>query len=402
LDRLRTLRYVSPSGKEFTADFDDLQRAGGKKNAVHELPQQDKAIVQDLGQSAHRFNLSLYFSGPDYDKTADAFFEALGEPGPGTLSHPRWGDISVLALTYAQKEQFVDGIGRAVFDIDFVHAAKPVATLSAISTAAAIKAHAASVKATASAAFAKSFGSPALAQLAATKTTIVKSIKGAKSAMLKIVGSTSDLAQSWNADILSTINDLDTLIQSPAMLADAVLSIASVPAQAAGSINSKLLAISDAYASLPTDAAALWSQSQAAFMALFGIGLAAGAAESVADGSLSSRAEALAAHDNLVAHYRTECALIESAEGSGFIADPETLSSLAALSAEAAAYLLETSFSLRIERRVTLDAAATPLALVYRFYGNLDRLDEWCDQNHLQGDELLIVPMGREVRYYVA
>ena len=39
--------------------------------------------------------------------------------------------------------------------------------------------------------------------------------------------------------------------------------------------------------------------------------------------------------------------------------------------------------------------------LVYELYGNLNRLDEFIVDNNLNYNEIEVIPMGREVAYYV-
>ncbi len=123
LDRLRTAKYIAPSGSIFIFKFNDLKRSGGKKAPIQEFPQQNEADVKDLGNLADRYPVELFFTGADYDQIADSFKEALAEKGPATLLHPRWGDLSVLPLTYIQSEGFVDGMRQARFSIDFVRVA---------------------------------------------------------------------------------------------------------------------------------------------------------------------------------------------------------------------------------------------------------------------------------------
>ena len=399
LDRLREGSYISPSGAEFTFQFDELGRSGAKKAAVHELPQQDIASVQDLGGSAVHFALKIYFSGRDYDQVADAFWKALGERGPGTLRHPRWGDVPALALTYSQAESFVEGMGQAVFEVDFVHV--PSASIRvATNTSAAIKSAARAASAKAAEAFERHFEIPFLADLSACKDRVLKTVRSYQATMLKIVGSSKEIAQQFQGQVTAVENQIDTLIESPEDLATSIISLIALPATTTGGIIDKIAAYAASLAALPADEPA--SASQAAIATLVVLSISAEAAEAAASGVLSSRAEALAAHDAVEDIFSSACEAIENYERrTSYVTDPEAMQLLIALTAQVAAYLLEASFSLRVERRVILEGAATPLELVYRFYGSLDGLDEFCDQNHLQGDMIFIVPSGTEVRYYV-
>jgi len=398
LDRLRIGRYTCPSGITFDFQFDELGREGGKKSAVHELPQQDAAIVQDLGGTAVKFPLKIYFSGPDYDTVADSFFACLAEKGPGLLSHPRWGDVSVLATTYSQSEQFVDGLGEAIFDVSFVYAPGTAAVASSAATAPAVASSSQAARVRAQAAMAKDFGSPKLRDLMETKDQIRKTLRETKRTMLKLTGSVKEISQRINAEIIAIDSDLDALLAFPQDFADALGSVISAAASAPFKIADSLAAYSDLASSIGTVPA---TAAQAAVAILTQALISSSATEASTSGGFASRAEAIAAHDSLVALADFARAQIENAEASGGItADPEAMEAQAAAAAAAAAYLLETSFSLRVERRKIIDGAASPVELAFRFYRDIGRTDELCAQNEFSGDFLLIVPAGTEVRYY--
>lgn len=68
----------------------------------------------------------------------------------------------------------------------------------------------------------------------------------------------------------------------------------------------------------------------------------------------------------------------------------------------AAGYLVELSFSLKQERRITLDRERTPLDLAAELYGETDsKLDFIITSNDLNGDEMFAIPRGREIVYYI-
>jgi hypothetical protein len=129
----------------------------------------------------------------------------------------------------------------------------------------------------------------------------------------------------------------------------------------------------------------------------------AGATEASTIGALRSRGEAIAAADALETIGETVAAAIEAAEAAvpGFRTSPETMTALIGAASAARASLLERAYSLRAERRVTLASDRTPLDLVAEFYGGaIDELDAFIESNGLTGDEIILVPAGREVVYY--
>lgn len=80
----------------------------------------------------------------------------------------------------------------------------------------------------------------------------------------------------------------------------------------------------------------------------------------------------------------------------------EAYQALQQSTALAAGYLVGLSFTLAQERRVTLDRARTIVDLAAELYGTVDdTLDFLIDTNDLSGDEIIELPAGRTVVYYV-
>ena len=67
-----------------------------------------------------------------------------------------------------------------------------------------------------------------------------------------------------------------------------------------------------------------------------------------------------------------------------------------------AGFLVQISFSLKQERRITLDRSRTVIDLVAELYRTVDEeLDFFLASNELTGSEILELPKGREIVYYV-
>lgn len=67
----------------------------------------------------------------------------------------------------------------------------------------------------------------------------------------------------------------------------------------------------------------------------------------------------------------------------------------------ATGFLVQTSFTLIEERRLVLGRSRTFVDLVAELYGELDnQFDFFITTNKLSGDEIVELPIGREVVYY--
>ena len=79
----------------------------------------------------------------------------------------------------------------------------------------------------------------------------------------------------------------------------------------------------------------------------------------------------------------------------------ETYLAMQNSTALAVGFLVELSFTLAQERRITLDRPRTLIDLVAELYGDVDsQLDFFIDTNDLSGDEIIELPAGREIVYY--
>lgn len=83
----------------------------------------------------------------------------------------------------------------------------------------------------------------------------------------------------------------------------------------------------------------------------------------------------------------------------------QSYSSAVKLIAAAVRYLLIVAFDLRVEKRFTLDGPRAPIEIVITEYGDLgnndENLDLFIESNRLKGDDILLLPTGREVVIYV-
>lgn len=87
------LQKASFRGVAFHVEADD--GSFGRRVQVHEYPQRDKPFVEDLGRKAREFTITAFLVGPDYMEARDKLLDAVEKPGPGTLVHPWYGQLTV-------------------------------------------------------------------------------------------------------------------------------------------------------------------------------------------------------------------------------------------------------------------------------------------------------------------
>lgn len=393
LDRLREPWYTSPNKHDFGLDIREVTREGGKKVSIHELSGQDKALIQENGQETKPFTLTIFFMGDDYDQPADAFFKALGEPGLGTLGHPRWGQMTVMVITFKQTEGLVEGMRVAIFEVQMVAAnvaAWPTSTVNQQANVAA------------------QLGAPAVVPgVVPGSAADLQGVKAVATPSASLIKSLRDLtagATGWSASIQGYADDvaraMDNVVTDPVALASATINLLSAPGRAASSIMSKVTGyvavVQQLETSVLTDAQATVAVCQQ-IGALFGALLA-----TTAGGGPTNRPQAQKITDTVGGLTSTVLGNIEALEAQvpGFSAPIELVLQAKQAARDAIDSVMTAAISLPGERRQTLNAARTPVEFAWEKYGDPERWPDVVDENNLQGRMILEMPIGFEAVWY--
>lgn len=96
------MRPGSYNGVPFFATTADTD--SGRRVAVTEYPQRDKANADDMGAKARRFTLEMLVLGEDCLEQRDALAAMLEMPGRGELIHPWRGKLAVIPVSVRTRE----------------------------------------------------------------------------------------------------------------------------------------------------------------------------------------------------------------------------------------------------------------------------------------------------------
>lgn len=403
-DRLRAMEYTSPSGATFTLRYTEVSREVGKKAPVSELPLQDQGAVQDLGQTTPRFPVTCWVDGENYDQVADRLWQALNESGSGRLDHPRYGTIAVLPVSVTSAESFIDGAGRATFEIDFVKTsdesfeyprssrlAKEQVRFDTESAAAAVIAPLEGVEV------------EGPGRLAALKDQALAGVDAVTDAFDSVREISDDVRTQINSQVREITDTIDDLVEAPEKLAASFLSLYRLPADVIADVGAKI----DGYAAMFTTIADAAVDTTERYGEIFGLtgsaqaqGVAIAAAESTADGTAETREDAAAAVEALRG---LADSTFDTVEALG-VEDYESVAATRKAVTTALNALIESSLDLPMVRVRKLDQDITPIELAYELYGvdaDLEMmLDRIIGYNSLTGSEIIMIPAGKEVRWY--
>lgn len=110
----------------------------GRRNVVHEFPQCDLPLAEDLGRKAREFTLEGFVIGDEYMTDRDELIWAVEEYGSGELVHPYRGRMQVAVTSCRVSESTAEG-GMARFSMSFTESGEPLNPAPRADTAAAVE-----------------------------------------------------------------------------------------------------------------------------------------------------------------------------------------------------------------------------------------------------------------------
>lgn len=277
----------------------DHEHAGGRRIAVHEFPQSEDPVLEDLGKKAGRFSLNCHIRGQGYIARAKAFGEALNAQGVGSLIHPWLGAMQVGVDAFTRNDSTSEG-GQTVFSIDFLESGLPSPAQPATDTQAVAKSAAADATDRAQSAAVKKFtvaGTAAFVEQAARDLAKGLAVAASIRAGLASGGGFALTAFQKAADLVGA----GDLVRDPIALAGAVVELVMLVGPVGGAIDDwfALLDFGSDLADVEssTPARAQQADNQAAFVQLVNLAAGAQLVVAVADREFDSYAQAVALRD---------------------------------------------------------------------------------------------------------
>lgn len=419
-DRVRPGAYTSPTGTRIEFQCEAVSREVDKRTTAFGFLGINGEYIQDRGYGARRYPLACYFSGPNCDRIATAFENALLERGRGELEHPLYGTFEVIPFgTITRRDDLKTAANQSVVETAFWTALSSIYPASSLDAISEISSSLDGFDVVA----AQQFDAMVNAASAANATSLKGSIR-------RFLAETNDAFDSINAatsggplfDAIALIHEgLDTLVGQPLFLAQRLLGLTALPARALNSLldriavyramAERLFGLDSGSRSASTQGQRTRAANSVAAAGLMLSGVVAGLVRSATTARFRTRPEALEAAEEILAMHEAVTAWRDAEyEALGQVGETidagilDTGSAYQQLSEAVSlttAYLVEISFTLLPERRIVLDRPRTIVDLAAELYGSVDdRLDFLISTNNLSGSEILELPRGKAIVYY--
>ena len=408
-DRIRSAQYDAPSGSTHPFDFEDVSRSQDFKNSAFEYPDGEGTYVQSLGSTGRRYPIQAIFWGDDYDLAATAFEQALAERGAGLLTHPIYGQIDVVPVGSVDRtDRLKSGANQAVVAVTFYETTGVVYPDGVANPADAIVASVAAFNDASAADFADGLNVATVSEGVTFANQFKNFIATVDGALSEVAEQQADVFSQYDAVKASIDTGIDVLVGKPLTLAFQAQRLSQLPAQVAGGAAARL----DAYGNLarslsgaPTASRGLDNLALNAFKGgeVNATAAVAAMALSIVTSEFETQNDALSAADDVLSAFDAVVAWRDANYPAlGIIDTGDGYQRLQDAVATAAGFAVDLSFSLKREQRLTLTRSRSIIDLVAELYGSVDdRLDFFINSNSLTGDEILEIPAGRTVVYYV-
>ncbi len=406
-ERIQPAAYTSPGGTRTLFIYENVSRTSEKKTTAFEFPDVDGTFIQDLGVTGRRYPFRVIFSGDDYDQEAVKFEASLNERGAGRLEHPIYGNKVVVPTgSITRRDDLKTGANQAIIELSFWESINIIYPTGVIDPASSVLDGVTGFNDSMAGQF-SAIDLDSVGDQADFKSGFGALLDTAKSGLRTLADSQASISNQFNAVFNSISNGIDILVGDPLTLAFQTMIMLQAPARALTLFQARL----DAYSNLLNSIIKSPDGGVGSVSTLNG--LTTGdlfASTYVASTVLSSVNNQFATKPDAI---NAAAAITEQLdelivwrdnnfESLGEIDTGESYQSLLNVVALASGFLVDISFDLQQERRVILDRARNPIELTAELYGVVDaKLDFLIQSNALTGSEILEIPAGREIVYYV-
>jgi prophage DNA circulation protein len=410
IDRLKEAAYTTPQTKErFVLLYEDVDFEVKKNTSTFDFPDFTGTYVQEVSTSGRRYPLTVFFSGTDYDEEADRFVEGLLEKGVGRLEHPVYGTVDVVPSgSIKRSDALKTAANQTSITVEFIETTgivypaandDPALTIKETIEAnidAAAEQYASSVysEANLDLNFLRG-GEPTPVQKAKVKASFQTLLTGAEAALEPVAKLEQSVEKRFNAIKDSINNSIDVLVGDPLTLAYQASILIQEPARVATNIVDRLTAYRDL-------ARAIFGQDRTDFQTsnVFASEAVSASASSAINTEFETQPQALDTAVELL-DFQDELNTWQETNFTG-VDTGQAYQCLQKVIALTAGFLVQISFTLKQERIVTLDRPRTIIDLAAELYGEVDeQLDFLIQSNDLTGSEIIELPAGRQIKYYV-
>ncbi len=416
-DRLQEqILLISPVTKQpFSALWQGSSRSTAKKLGIFTYPGINGSFVQDLNTEADRYPMTIFFEGNSHDLDAGRFFFATKEKGEWLMLHPIHGPLQLNLVSVEMVDDPTNSGNITAVNLDWIESIDPSSTFSLSQIGAVIQTLGSAINGIASLLFSQSVNQ--------NNATFIQAIRNISNVAVVAVTRNLSIIFEQDPDIEAEVISIQRAI--PDTLEQDVIDVELLGGQFQQMIQISMEATDDLLTRLdaldalvdqlilttPTEPTII-ALNSAATLELILVANIIAASQVITTSTLFSRKESLNALELYVSIFNKIVNALDNIQTlflnniieNQYFSMLDSFTETARMVAQTANFLLTQSFDLAIERKFILTRPRNPLEITVTEYGTLEEndsnLDLFIDTNNLKGNDIILLPAGRDVVVY--
>lgn len=421
-DRLRPeITLTSPTGLLFIAFWIGNERTLEKKLGIFEYPKVQGAVVQDLDVGGARYPLTFYFEGANHDIDAGWFFDACKERGTWKVVHPVRGELTLQLMTVSEVIQPITSGNITELKTEWIEPIVDNILSSVVELEADIESKAKDLQNSSKDQFRAIVELDKPSKITQLKTSIDKAVAKIDAVLIPLTKQSAEINAIFLSvkrgisqgldddplDVLSLAGQLSALVTIPSGVLGFIETVDSVIATGARLNTYK--ALIETIIEDSVGAATSVNINSVAVQELVLVSAVSAVNQIAIDGDLESREQAVEIIESIGTSFidvtdaldQTQDLYKDNAIDDQYFSQSQSFNSAAILTGQTTTVLLRKSFDLAVAKRFILSSNRAPVEISATEYQSLDRLDFFISSNKLKGDDILLLPAGREVVVYL-
>lgn len=370
--------------------------------SVFEFPDIPGALIRRKSPRATKYDFNLYFQGDNHIEDMATFMASAANPGKWKVQHPYYGTIYVQPMGISVNHQ-ADNVSE--FGITCFATIDDSAPNATVSRNDAIISKKATTDAAMNTAYENSVV-PKAADIVEMKSKTKKSFDfGVKAVTDEI--EKADFRQAF----VEANRAINSATSAPGIAIAAIQNVLNAPYKLTSNLDTRLNALKGQLKSLIDSISTIAGLNSKRLFEHNGGSLVSGIAAATATDTtiFSTRKEVLSVIDvlsNSFNGYLTALDIISTAtagDAGSYIADSVSITKLSELVSFTISSLLKLADTTSVEQSVILTEDSTVIQLAHKYYGlaaDDSTIDKLIETNDIGLNELLIVPKGRQIKYY--
>lgn len=416
-DRIRPeIKLESPDGDVFHALWRGNERKKERRVSFFNYPKLDGTFSQDLGVNGIKYPLTIFFDGEDHDTEGQRLFNACDQSGFWLITHPILGLLSLRLTTVRQPFEPVENANITEISLEFVETTDADAIISVAELGGELTSGLETLNANTKESFSNRLKTDIAAARAAVTTATNASLSAIQSVLGPLIETVAEIQALVDATISGIQQTISAAVLQPLILASQFQTLIQTPALAINDTKGRLdyyNKLTDEIFNIDNESVLSDGTNTAQVKEMLLCAIIGAVSETVRTGEIKTRREAISNMEtvfnlyvNIVNHLDgLQARFIDNDIDFQYFSQSETYTDVANLVSTSLKFLISSLGDLAVEKVIKINEPTSPLSVALNEYGGPGdgdaNFDFFIETNKLKGNEIILLPAGKEVIVYV-